>query len=653
MKFQDALLPSIVSGFDPSVPSEPIRSLFLARLGARFADIETGFRELYGARPDYKIWLSRLCSRMALAAASRHPDFAELDTMREADPEWFLSERHVATMMYVDRFAGSLASLPDRIPYLSELGITYVHLMPLLRARSGENDGGYAVEDYRDVDGRFGSLADLVKVARTLRERNMLLCLDVVLNHSADTHVWAQKALSGDKRYQDFYYMYEDLQIPDQFEKTMPEVFPDLAPGNFTWRPEINRWVMTVFNTYQWDLNYTNPEVFVEMLDVILNLANLGVDVLRLDATPFLWKRIGTSSQNEPEAHIILQTMKACLRTVAPASIFKSEAIVQPVEIIRYLGDARTRECDLAYNASLMVYLWDALATRNTRLLVKGLEGVPPIPEGTGWITYVRCHDDIGLGFSDTDAHSVGYTPELHRRFLIDYYTGRFPGSPARGYPFMENPKTGDARISGSCASLCGIETAIESGNPVDLELALRRMELLYGVVFSFGGIPLIYAGDELARCNDYSYKNIPELADDNRWMHRPVMDWNAIPERSDVITPAGRISSTLRRYSVLRANSPEFAGRYPYRVLRTEDERIFSFIRASGDVKTLILANFSETEVRIDMGVATRAGLQFPVTDRLTGREPLILEGKIRIPALGILWITDSRNETVSFIST
>jgi amylosucrase len=515
--------------------------------------------------------------------------------------------------------------------------------MPVLEYRRGENDGGYAVSDYRDVDPRFGSLGDLTRLSSALRRENMLLCLDVVLNHTADCHEWAKRALGGDREFQDFYYMYPDRTLPDEFEKTLPEVFPELAPGNFTWKAGISRWVMTVFNSFQWDLNYANPAVFVEMLRIILNLANLGVDVLRLDATPFLWKRLGTSSQNEPEAHVILQTLKACCRVVAPGTLFKSEAIVQPVEIIRYLGDAQTRECDIAYNASLMVYLWDALATKTARLLVRGLENIPPIPAGTTWITYVRCHDDIGLGFSDLDAQSVGYTPALHRRFLIDYYTGKFPGSPASGHPFMYNPRTGDARISGSCASLCGLEKARESGDPLLVELALKRILLLYGLVFSFGGIPLVYYGDELALCNDRSYEAEPAICGDNRWMHRPVIRWELLGRLSEKGSEERRIREGIRRFATVRKDSPEFAGSSPYQMMRNDNAHVFSFLRESGERKTLVLSNFSEEDQWIDAGISLRAGFSGTLLDRISAQEPVIRGKSIRIPALSCLWLSES----------
>ncbi len=643
MKHSEAILATLVGKLELSALPDSVKPLFLARLGARFSAIAEGFRKLYGDRADFELWMERLGEALVEAQSQRPSDLAELDCEREADPAWFLDQRWVATMLYADRFAGDLCGVEGRIPYLKDLGVNYVHVMPVLKSREGENDGGYAVSDYRDVDPRFGTLGDLTRLASTLRREKMLLCLDVVLNHTADSHEWARRALAGEEAYQNFYYMYADRAVPDEFEKTLPEVFPELAPGNFTWKPEISRWIMTVFNRYQWDLNYTNPAVFVEMLRIILNLANLGVDVLRLDATPFLWKRIGTSSQNEPEAHLILQTMKACCRVVAPGTVFKSEAIVQPVEIIRYLGDAQTKECDIAYNASLMVYLWDALATKNTRLLVRGLENIPPIPSGTTWITYVRCHDDIGLGFSDLDAQSVGYTPALHRRFLIDYYTGKFPGSPAAGHPFMYNPKTKDARISGSCASLCGLEKARESGDPLLVELALRRILLLYGVVFSFGGIPLVYYGDELALCNDRSYESDPALKDDNRWMHRPAIDWKLLGHLAKRSSAEFRIREGIRRFARIRKESSEFSGGSPYQMMRNDNQHVFSFLRENEETKTLVLANFSEEDQWIDAGITLRAGFTGPLADRLSGVAPVVRDNAIRIPALSCLWLSDA----------
>jgi amylosucrase len=340
--------------------------------------------------------------------------------------------------LYVDRFCGDLQSLPGKLPYLKDLGVNLLHLMPLFQSPEGESDGGYAVSDFRQVDARFGTLDDLVIVQQKMAEEGAHLMLDIVFNHTSHLHQWAQKAKGGDKRYQDFFYMYDDRTIPDLFERSMPEIFPEAAPGNFTWVPECNKWVMTVFHHYQWDLNYTNPAVFVVMLDTVLFYANLGVDILRIDAPAFIWKEMGTTCQNLPQAHTILQLLRLCVQMAAPGMALLGEAIVAPRQIMQYFGEgsARGKECDFAYNATQMALQWDMLATGNTLVMMAAQEVLLQKPLHTSWITYTRSHDDIGLGYEDAMIQQAGFSSFEHRKFLQRYYSGEWSGSPAKGALF-------------------------------------------------------------------------------------------------------------------------------------------------------------------------------------------------------------------------
>ncbi|NCD35429.1 MAG: alpha-amylase, partial [Spartobacteria bacterium] len=582
------------------------------RLGRQFETIYRHFQRLYGHLPEFDQHVSHLTQVLRNAHIARSPELRRKDQERVHNPRWLLSNRWVATMLYVDRYAENLSGFSGKIDYLQQLGINYVHLMPLLKSPDGENDGGYAVSDYRTVNPSLGTMADIENLAKQLHERDMIMELDLVLNHTADDHEWAQKALAGDPEYQEYYYMYPDRVLPDEYEKTLSEVFPEIAPGNFTYLESIDKWVFTSFNTFQWDLNYTNPKVFIEMLDILLFLANRGIDIMRLDAVPFLWKRIGTNSLNEPEAHVILQLLKACVKVAAPGVAFKSEAIVQPLDIIKYLGSAErgSGECDIAYNASLMVFLWDAVATKNCRLLCKGLENMPRIPDGTTWINYIRCHDDIGLGFADADVRQIGADPQKHRQFMIRYFTEGYLGSSARGEKFMLNPKTGDARISGSLASLAGLEAAQEWNSDQERELAVRRIIQLHAVIMSIGGIPLIYYGDELAMINDYSYKGDPKLAFDNRWMHRPVMDWNRARRAQQGEGVEGRIYQAIKKMIAVRRTLMEFNGNDDYQMCWTGNEHVFAYLREYQQYRTLVLMNFSDQPQRVSVNVLMRAGM-------------------------------------------
>ena len=586
--------------------------------------------------------------RVALAAAAERPEqLRRLDRRREIDPAWFQRESMQGYVCYVDRFCGTLAALPGRLDYLAELGTTYLHLMPLLHPRPGENDGGYAVVDYRSVDPRLGSMAELEAVAGALHERGMSLCIDMVLNHTAREHPWARAWLAGDPARAGFYTAFSDRRMPDAYEATIPEVFPDRAPGSFTWVPEAcggaGGWVWTTFWPYQWDLDYTNPEVTLAMLGEITWLANRGVDVFRMDAVPFMWKRLGTSCQNQPEGHLLLQFLHAATRLAAPGVVFKAEAIVSPEDLVPYLGahERYRPECELAYHNQLMVLLWSSLATQDARLATAALRRMPPIPPTTTWVTYVRGHDDIGWAVSDVDAAAVGVTGSGHRRFLNDFHAGRFPGSWARGALFQENAATGDARISGSAASLCGIEDALERGDDAALAAGVRRLVLLYSVVYGFEGIPLVYMGDELGLRNDLSYLADPALAPDNRWLHRPRMDWTAAGRRHDAASLEGQVFGRLRRLREARRALPALRGGGWAEAFDPGNPRVLAWRRRHPRSGTFVgLANVSAQPQQVDADTVTGLGT-FALVLSSDG-ELGVSDGRVLLPGYGFAWYAE-----------
>src|SRR4051794_3423653 len=529
-----AMRPEVRTDYERALRHVSGDDVFATRFERFFTELRDPLVALYGDDPRFEAQWLALLEAIARTAAGREGTLRTLDHEREITPDWLQREQAVGYVTYVDRFAGTLTGVRERLPYLRELGISYLHLMPLLHARPQPNDGGYAVVDYGAIEPALGTMDDLRALADELRAAGMALCIDVVLNHTAREHPWAQAALDGDARALAFYRTFGDRAEPDAYELTLPEVFPATAPGSFTWEPALERWVWTTFNAYQWDLDYSNPEVFRAMAEAMLGLAAAGVDVLRLDAVPFLWKRKGTNSQNQPEVHQLLQAFRAAMRIAAPAVAFKAEAIVSPRDLVGYLGAGRHegKECNLAYHNVLMVLGWSALASGRVALLTNALRAMPAVPPGAGWVTYVRCHDDIGWAITEEDAGAVGEDAHLHRRFLADFYAGEFPASFARGARFQLEPRTGEARTSGTTASLAGLEAARESGDGLALELALRRILLLYAVAFAHGGLPLIYMGDELGLLNDHAWEGDPARREDNRWLHRPAMDWAAAERR-------------------------------------------------------------------------------------------------------------------------
>ena len=616
---------------------------FLTRLEQLSFDIAEPLEQVYGAVADVPELITTLVLDALDAVVARPDELRRLDRRREIDPAWFQRSRMIGYVCYADRFAGSLSGVRQRLDYLTELGVTYLHLMPLLRPRDGENDGGYAVEDYEAVDPRLGRMADLERLAAALHGRGMALCIDLVLNHTAREHPWARAALAGVPGYRDMYLVYPDRAEPDRYEQTLPEVFPDRAPGNFTEVPGLG-WVWTTFHEYQWDLNYANPAVFRAMLKTMFALANRGVDVLRLDAAPFLWKRPGTDSQNQPEAHLIVQAFRALTRLALPGLLLKAEAIVAPDLLVQYLGghERYRPECDLAYDNQLMVMLWSALATRDVRLAEHALARRRPAPLPAAWVCYVRCHDDIGWAVTDADAAAAGLDGFAHRRFLSEFYAGRYPGSYARGAVFGANAATGDMRISGTTASLCGIDRALADGDEAGLAAAIRRLESMYAVAFSFGGIPLVYMGDELALRNDAGWAADPAHAPDNRWMHRPPMDWAAAARRADPQTLEGRVFAALRGLAAARRGLLALRSGGQTTILPTGHPSVLGYRRAHPRSSPLLaLTNFSDSAVSVDAGVLGQAGLRQPEVVHWSSGQPVPGLDRIDLPAWGFAWIT------------
>jgi amylosucrase len=588
---------------------------FLARLEQLSFDIAEPLEQVYGGVIDTTRFATELILDALNTAAERPALLRLLDRRREIDPAWFQRSRMIGYVCYADRFASSLRGLRQHLDYLAELGVTYLHLMPLLRPRDGDSDGGYAVADYGAVDPRVGSMADLEVLAAELHGHGIALCIDLVLNHTAREHEWARKAQAGDPACREMYLIYPDRTAPDVYEATLPEVFPDTAPGSFTEVPGLG-WVWTTFHDYQWDLNYANPVVFRQMLATMLTLANRGVDVLRLDAVPFLWKRPGTDCQNQPEAHLLLQAFRALTRLAAPGLVLKAEAIVGPEMLVQYLGahDRYQPECDLAYDNQLMVMLWSTLASRDVRLAEHALSRRRAAPAPTAWVSYLRCHDDIGWAVSDADAAAAGLGGFEHRRFLSEFFAGRFPGSFARGALFQENPLTGDVRISGMAASLCGIESAVADGDEAELTLGLRRLESMYAVVFSFGGIPLIYMGDELAMPNDPGWAEDPAQAHDNRWMHRPPMDWDLAARRGDPSSVEGRAFRALQGLARARQQLLALRSGGTTEILPTGNRSVLAYRRVHPrSAPFLSLTNFSDFSQLVDAEIVARAGLTRP----------------------------------------
>lgn len=583
-----------------------VKELFDTRLARHRDELEWLFMELYRDRQA----LHALEAVMEGAVSARPEDLRKLDAEREADPGWYRRGTMFGMTMYTDLFADHLRGLMERLPYLEEQKITYLHLMPLLKMPHPHNDGGYAVEDFNTVDPSLGSNQDLAALTKRLRKVGISLCLDFVMNHTADSHEWAKRAKAGDAEYQRYYHCFPTREIPDQYERTMPQVFPNTAPGNFTWCEEMRQWVLTTFHPYQWDLNYQNPVVFIEMVRSMLHLANLGVEVFRIDAVPYIWKQLGTNCRNLPQVHTIVRMIRMVLEAVCPAVILKGEVVMAPKELAAYFGTPEKPECHMLYNVSTMVNLWSALASRDTRLLKAQIDGLNALPGHCWFVNYLRCHDDIGWGLDEDVEKRLGIDPQKHKEYLYRFYDGEFPGSWARGELYNFDPATGDARSCGTTASLCGVEKALAGKDSEAYATALQRDIFMHSVMSFLKGFPMLNCGDEIGQLNGWDYRGDPDRADDSRNLHRTAFDWEKAEKRKVGGTLQSSIWDGLKKLRELRKN-PCFDSNAAVYTMDTDNPAVLAVHRCSDEKSLTAVFNFSDRQQTVCLG--KNAAVDFP----------------------------------------
>lgn len=588
---------------------------FKKRWIAREDELQSLWGSLYGDKN-----IESLFTLFQDKTKERKPSLKALDTERLLHPLWYLGPEMSGQMVYVDKFNKTFRGLEEKLSYLSSLEVRYLHVMPCLKMPLTHNDGGYAVEDFASFDPRLGDTEDFVSLADACRKGHISLCLDFVLNHCADTHPWAKRAKEGEQSYKEMFFFTKDKEVVEAYEATTSEVFPQQAPGNFTYLPETKEYVMTTFNHFQWDLNYANSEVLLAMLGAMLTLANYGVEVFRFDAIPYIWKRWGTTNRNLPEVHTLVRICRLALEIVAPLCIIKGEVVMSPREVAPYFGTEKAPECHMLYNVSLMVQMWNSLATRDTRLLQKSLAELPTdIPSSACWVNYLRCHDDIGWGIEDGHLYQLGFSPFEHKQFLISFYLGTFPGSFSKGELYEYNDKNKDARNCGTSASLCGLEKALEQKDAYQEELALKRLALAHVFIYMTRGLSVLYSGDERATLNDYSYHNNPTLAKDSRNLHRPPFDWNKKDNASSFLF------TTLQKMISYRSHSTDFRSDTLEEVIPSNDISVFALKRGCAH---LALVNFSEYQKSVLFGPSA-FGLYrevFSGREIVLGNDPFIL---------------------------
>ena len=567
---------------------------FYDRFCRHEAELTQLYRELY--HNDMAAF-DRFADMLYDAYTARPEALKLMDRAREAHGDWYKGHDLVGMLMYVNAFAGTLQGVREKLGYIEDCGVNYLHLMPLLESPKGRSDGGYAVSDFRKVQPELGTMEDLYTLAMDCHERGIAVCLDFVMNHTSEDHEWAKRARAGERDYQDRYFFYEGWDIPNAYEQTVPQVFPTTAPGNFTWCEEAHKVVMTTFYPYQWDLNYANPAVFQDMTDNMLNLCNHGVDVIRLDAVPYIWKALGTNCRNLPQVHTLVRMMRMVCEIVCPGTLLLGEVVMEPSKVVPYFGTVDRPECHMLYNVTTMATLWHTVATGDVRLLQHQMGQVFALPKEYTFLNYLRCHDDIGWGLDYPYLRQFGQEEVPHKRFLNDYLTGYFPGSTARGELYNDDPRLMDARLCGTTASLCGIEAARQREDDAALEKAVRLDEMLHAFMFTLSGVPVLYSGDEVGRENDYGYHRDPFKKEDSRYLHRGDMDWALADQRKDETTVAGRLFTALQRMEGLRAQHPVFDDEADTWLLDTGNDAVIGIGRYYRGQKLLAVFNFSRQE--------------------------------------------------------
>ena len=603
--------------------------IYEGRLKKHMDELKWLYMELYDA-PDM---FEELCGNMSRVYKERKKALKELDLKREADPEWFKGNDMLGMMIYTGLFGGTLKGVEKHLDYLQSCGVNYVHLMPLMESPKDRSDGGYAVADFRKVQPELGTVDDLEHLAESCHKQNMSLCLDFVMNHTSEDHEWAKRARAGEKEYQDRYFFYDTWDIPAEYEKTVPQVFPTTAPGNFTWLEDCRKHVLTTFYPYQWDLDYRNPVVFNEMMYNFLFFANLGVDVIRIDAVPYIWKELGTSCRNLPKVHTIVRMMRMSGEIVCPGILLLGEVVMEPAKVVPYFGTVEKPECHMLYNVTTMATIWHTVAVQDVRLLRKQLDIVYGLPKDYTFLNYLRCHDDIGWGLDYDQLEEWDMLQAPHKRYLNDFYLGKVWESFSRGELYNDDPVTQDARFCGTTASMCGVETALESQDDRALEQALRLDLMLHAFMLMQAGIPVIYSGDEIGQLNDYSYKNEPEKGVDSRYVHRSSFRWDLAENAHKPDTVQGRIFEGLRKLETIRGEHEAFTAQAHGETIGWEDKAVLGIMRTGKTERITGIYNFGRSEKTVSWIGGGK--------DLLTGEDGA-KDGYVTLKPYGFIWIRE-----------
>ncbi len=604
------------------------KTVFEQRMERHQDELKWLYMELYNNEAMY----AELCGQLYEYDRARGRKLKNRDRKREADPEWFKKNDMLGMMLYNVNFAGNIMGVKEKLGYLRSANVNCLHLMPFLDTPKGRSDGGYAVSDFRKVRPDLGTMEDLAALADECHKKDMNVCMDFVMNHTSEDHEWAMRARQGDGEYMSRYFFYDNDEIRAEYERTVPQVFPSTAPGNFTWVPEVGHHVLTTFYPYQWDLNYRNPRVFNEMMYNFLYLANQGIDIIRIDAVPYIWKELGTQCRNLPQVHTIVRMMRMIAEIVCPSVILLGEVVMEPEKVAPYFGTVEKPECHMLYNVTTMATMWHTAATRDVRLLKQQIDLVSRLPKQYTFLNYLRCHDDIGWGLDYATLSSWGMEEIPHKKFLNDYFTGKTEGSRSRGELYNDDPVTMDARFCGTTASMCGVEAAEYEGDSEKLAHAVRQDLMLHACMLTQSGIPMLYSGDEVGQLNDYGYRFDRDKAEDSRYIHRGQFPWELAAQSGYEDTASGQIFQGLKHLEKIRRSEAVFDGMADFWTLDTGNDSVLGIARRAGEEELIGLFHFGDEDTEISL-------LEEGIFENYADKSRMELS-RVRLEAHGYLWL-------------
>ncbi len=606
-------------------------NIYLKRLERHHDELRWLYMELY----DNDSMFAELSDNMRQFYLDRNKELKKWDEKRASDPSWYKQNDLLGMMFYIDNFAGNMKGVESKLDYIEQCNVNYIHLMPFLDTPEGRSDGGYAVSDFRKVQEKLGSMKDLDSLTAACHKKGINVCMDFVMNHTSEDHEWAKRARQGEGEYMSRYFFYDNSTIPQQYEKTVPQVFPTTAPGNFTWLPDANHYVMTSFYPYQWDLNYKNPRVFNEMMYNFLYLANRGIDIIRIDAVPYIWKELNTPCRNLKQVHTIVRMMRMISEIVCPGVLLLGEVVMEPEKVTPYFGTVEKPECHMLYNVTTMATTWHTVATRDVKLLKKQLDIVNALPKDYVFLNYLRCHDDIGWGLDYGTLKMEGMEERAHKKYLNDYFQGYDGSSCSRGELYNADPVTGDARFCGTTASMCGVEKAGFEGDDAAMERAIQMDLMLHAYMFMQSGIPVLYSGDEIGQVNDYRYKEDPHKAVDSRYIHRGPMNWKLAINIKNEDTVEGKIFQGLKKLEQIRKMEKVFVSYADTWTVDTGDASVLCIGRYYDGEKVYGVFNFSEFEK-----TAWLSGVNGEAIELISGNKMKLNE--VKLPAYGFYYLKE-----------